>query len=267
MATALASRHGQRLLIEQQAAGTMYRLLFLDGELLGVVRRRSAKVVGDGRSTVRELIAAENRQRLAARGGGGFSLLRVDLDCLLMLRATGRSMRSVPRPGENVTLKVSSSDNRREDNETVRAPLAPELVAEAAQAAQRLELRLAGVDIVTSDPHQPLRHNGGVILEVNCTPGLAYHYHVGGPPTPVAVPGASPAARRAKFIRQRVRQAVRPALPTWRCAARSVCAVCASASSPTGPAAHHRATEQAVQHGGGIAPRPYGQVLTDVAGS
>ena len=188
MATALASRHGQRLLIEQQAAGTMYRLLFLDGELLGVVRRRSAKVIGDGRSTIRELIAAENRQRLAARGGGGFSLLRVDLDCLLMLRATGRSMRSVPRPGENVTLKVSSSDNRREDNETVRAPLAPELVAEAAQAAQRLELRLAGVDIVTIDPHQPLRHNGGVILEVNCTPGLAYHYHVGGPPTPVAVP-------------------------------------------------------------------------------
>jgi cyanophycin synthetase len=187
LATALAHRHGQRLLIEQQAAGTMYRLLFLDGELIDAVRRGSAKVVGDGRATVRELIAAENRRRLGARGGGGFSLLRVDLDCLLTLRASGWSLRSVPRAGEDVTLKVSSSDNRRQDNETVRASLDPELVADAAEAARRLGLRLAGVDIVTIDPHQPLRHNG-VIIEVNCTPGLAYHYHVGGRPSPVAVP-------------------------------------------------------------------------------
>ena len=88
-------------------------------------------------------------------------------------------MRSVPRPGECVALKVSSSDNRREDNETVRAPLDSSLVAQAAEATERLGLRLAGVDIVSVDPHRPLEENGGVIIEVNCTPGLAYHYHVG----------------------------------------------------------------------------------------
>jgi len=188
LATALATRHGKRLLIERQAAGTMYRLLFLEGQLLGVIRRLSTQVVGDGRSTVRDLIAAENRRRLAARGNGGFSLLRVDLDCLLTLKTGGWSMASVPTVGEQVTLKTSSSDNRRQDNETVRAPLDPALVAQAADATERLGLRLAGVDIVTPDPHRPLADNGGVMIEVNCTPGLAYHYHVREDPTPVAVP-------------------------------------------------------------------------------
>ena len=188
LATAMASRFGERLLIEEQAAGAMYRLLFLEGKLLDVVRRASAHVVGDGRSSVRELIAAENRRRLASRRGASFGLLRVDLDCLLTLRASGRSMKSIPLAGAKVPLKVSCSDNRREDNETVRTRLDSRLVAQAAQAADRLGLRLAGVDIVSLDPHLPLEANGGVIIEVNCTPGLAHHYHVRERPTRVAVP-------------------------------------------------------------------------------
>ena len=65
LATALASRYGKRLLIENQAAGTMYRLLFLDGQLLDTVRRLAARVVGDGRSSIRELaVGAEELEAL-----------------------------------------------------------------------------------------------------------------------------------------------------------------------------------------------------------
>jgi cyanophycin synthetase len=55
-----AARLSRRLLIERQAEGDMYRLLFMDGELLDTVRRRPPRVTGDGRATIRELIAAEN---------------------------------------------------------------------------------------------------------------------------------------------------------------------------------------------------------------
>jgi D-alanine-D-alanine ligase-like ATP-grasp enzyme len=190
LASGLASRHSRRLLIERQAPGEMYRLLFLDGTLLDVVRRCSPLVVGDGRSTVRELIAAENRRRLAAGGERGFALLRVDLDCLLTLRNSGRSMRSVPAPGQRVTVKTASSENRREHNETIRDRLDEQLVTRCADAARICGLRLAGVDIVSRDPSQPPRETPNVIIEVNCTPGLNYHYHVRDPAraTPVAVP-------------------------------------------------------------------------------
>ena len=178
VASAVAGRHGARLLIERQADGAMYRLLFLDGRLLDVVRRSLPHVVGDGRSSVRELIAAENRRRLSANGHRGFALLRVDLDCLMTLRRGGRTLRSVPADGEAVVVKSSSSENRREDNETVIAPLDEGLVARAREAAQVCGLRLAGVDIVTADPTAGDGRPGEVIIEVNCNPGLAYHYHV-----------------------------------------------------------------------------------------
>ena len=57
-----------------------------------------------------------------------------------------------------------------------------------ARAAGLARLRLAGVDVVTPDPHRPLEEVGGVVLEVNATPGLQHHYKVRDPEqaTPVA---------------------------------------------------------------------------------
>ncbi len=65
-----------------------------------------------------------------------------------------------------------------EDNETVREALAPELVADARTAAAAVGLRLAGVDVITPDASQPLREAGGVITDVNGTPGIHRHYLV-----------------------------------------------------------------------------------------
>ena len=61
-----AARFDDTLLIERQIPGDMYRLLYLDGKLIDVVRRRSPRVTGDGRSSIMELIIAENRRRLEA---------------------------------------------------------------------------------------------------------------------------------------------------------------------------------------------------------
>jgi glutathione synthase/RimK-type ligase-like ATP-grasp enzyme len=36
--------------------------------------------------------------------------------------------------------------------------------------------RLAGIDVITTDPGVPLGESGGVILEVNATPGYHHHY-------------------------------------------------------------------------------------------
>ena len=55
-----------------------------------------------------------------------------------------------------------------------------------AQAAAVIGARLAGVDIITPDPSISLDKSGGVVLEVNTTPGYYYHYHRRGGPVPVA---------------------------------------------------------------------------------
>jgi len=173
-----AARIARRLLIERQAEGDMYRFLFLDGRLLDAVRRRPPRVTGDGRSTIRELIAAENARRLDPAHPVSMPILRVDLDCLFALEAAGLSLRSELAEGETVAVKTVTSQNRVEDNETVREPIAPELVEEARLAAAQVGVRLAGVDLITRDLSRSLKESNGVIIEVNGTPGLHYHYQV-----------------------------------------------------------------------------------------
>jgi cyanophycin synthetase len=185
-----ASRYSDTILLEHQAEGTLHRVLVLDGQVIGVVRRRSPTVEGDGRSTVRALIAAENRRRLDAGGEAGLWPLRIDLDCLFTLEARGQSLDSVPAAGEVVTVKHVTNENRLEDNDTVREPLGPDLQAECARAAELVGLRLAGIDAILRETSTAMAKSGGVVLEVNGAPGLSHHYHVAdrSQATPVAVP-------------------------------------------------------------------------------
>ena len=185
-----AGRIDRRLLIERQAEGDMYRFLFCDGELLDAVRRRPPRVTGDGRSTIRELIAAENESRLHPAHPVSMPILRVDLDCLFALEAAGLSLRSVLPAGETIAVKTVTSQNRISDNETVTEPISPDLVHEARRAAAQVGVRVAGVDLITGDLSRSLEESGGVVIEVNGTPGLHYHYQVAdeGNATRVAVP-------------------------------------------------------------------------------
>jgi D-alanine-D-alanine ligase-like ATP-grasp enzyme len=177
-AALLASRHDDEVLVERQARGDVYRFLFLDGELLDVVRRLPPTVTGDGHSSVRDLIGLENRRRITARGDAGLSLITANLDAVFTLAAAGLDLGSVPDAGTRVQVKTVTNQSGPADNHTVREPVAPELVAEARSAAAAVGVRLAGVDVITPDLTAPLRAAGGVIIEVNGGPGLHHHYHV-----------------------------------------------------------------------------------------
>ena len=185
-----ARRISRRLLIEGQVPGDNYRFLLLDGKLLDVIRRHPPQVRGDGRSTVRELVAAENRRRAAVAGGARTWELVADLDTVLTLEHAGLTLASVPEPGAPVILKTVVNTNGPENNESVRHEIGEALVAEVARAAELVDVRLAGIDVITPDPRRSLRDAGGVILEVNATPGLHYHYDISNPEqgVPVLVP-------------------------------------------------------------------------------
>jgi cyanophycin synthetase len=185
-----AGRFGTRLLIERQVPGPVYRLLFLDGELIDTIRHVPPRLTGDGSSTVERLMAAENERRLSARGAAGLSLLDVGLDTIFTLDRQGLKLDSVIPAGETIAVQTVTNDNRIEDTETVREPLHPDLVEASRRAAGAVGLRLAGVDVITPDASQPLERSGGVVAEVNGTPGIHHHYHVANAAnaTHVAVP-------------------------------------------------------------------------------
>jgi cyanophycin synthetase len=180
LAARRASGYSAQVLLERMVLGASYRVLLLDGELLDVVLRHPPRVQGDGRSTIAELVSAENRRRVAAAGRAGTARLDLDLDLALTLRRAGRTLGSVPADGELVAVKTAVGGNRRDDNERVRAPLHPDVLADCVRAAEVLGVRLAGVDLITTDPTRPLGETGGAINEVNTTPSLLHHVNVTG---------------------------------------------------------------------------------------
>lgn len=176
-AAAVASAYCDELLIEEQIAGDNYRLLYLDGELLDAFIRKPPTVVGDGRTTIGGLVHNANEERLQNRAGLSQVLLPIDYDMRRTLAVQGLGLGSVPAKGRRVTLKTVINDNSGLDNSTATHLLDQSIIEAGRRAVEALHVRFAGIDIITTDPTVSLNESGGVILEVNGTPGLYFHYH------------------------------------------------------------------------------------------
>lgn len=185
-AAATAASFQNDLLIEAMLPGANYRLLYLDGELLDVVRRDSPRLVGDGSATVATLVERMNRQRLHDGFAAAQTVLLPDLEMRHTLACQGLTMRSVPGAGRLVVLKSVVNDNQATDNHEARDEVCADIVMAGARAAAVLGIRLAGVDVISPDPRQALQSNGGAVLEVNTTPGFHMHYYRQGAPCAVA---------------------------------------------------------------------------------
>lgn len=174
-----ASGWGDEVLLERQLVGEELRVLVLDGEVIGTVRREPPGVVGDGRRRIGDLIVDENRRRADAGGERGLWPIRIDLDCALALRAQGLSLRDVPAAGERVEVKTTTNENGAHENHTVR-PTPADVAAVARTAANCIGARLVSVELVVEDVAGERRP---AVIELNTTPGILYHRHVARPAT------------------------------------------------------------------------------------
>ena len=177
-AAIFASAFSPEILIEKQIEGDVYRLLFLDGHLIDAIRRDPPRVVGDGKSTIRELIKQENKKRIEQSGHLSLKVLVIDFDCKMTLRRNGFSLKSIPDQGQVVSLKTTTNESGANECESVFGFINEEIIKECRNASEIIGIKLAGVDIITPDIESPLKSSGGKIIEINASPGLHYHYQV-----------------------------------------------------------------------------------------
>lgn len=172
----LASQKGPEVLVEQQVFGRQYRILVVSGRMVAAAERLPAMVVGDGRSTVLELVHTENLNPL--RGvGHERPMTRIPLDRVAesCVRRQGLTFGSVPTAGQAVYLRDSanlSTGGSAVDCTDEVAQAAREL---AQRTAQVVGLDVAGVDIISPD----IADEGAPawVLEVNAAPGIRMHHY------------------------------------------------------------------------------------------
>jgi cyanophycin synthetase len=179
-----ALEEGSSVLVERFIRGNEHRLLIVGGKLAAAARGEPIFVVGDGTSTISQLIDVVN---MDPRRGDleEHPLNPVILDrepaARLELERQGLTADSVPPNGKKVLLLRNG--NVAID---VTDQVHPSVAATAALAARVVGLDIAGVDLVAEDISRPLDEQRAAIVEVNAGPGLLMHLKPSeGKPRPV----------------------------------------------------------------------------------
>lgn len=173
-----AATHGP-VIVEEQIAGDHYRLLVMHGRCLAVNRQLSARVVGDGVSTISQLVEDVNKTRtdfLSAEGANSYAGVKIKLDSVAhdLLLAQGFTAQSIPEDGATILLRQNSNLSSGGTFEMVTAVTHPDVAELAVKAATLLGIDVAGVDYITTDITLPPKFTNGAICEVNVHPSLEY---------------------------------------------------------------------------------------------
>ena len=173
-----AREYNRRVVIETFAQGSDHRVLVVNGKVVACAERVPARVVGDGKSTVRQLIERENQD--PRRGFGHTKILtRLPMDEITeeFLASTGHSFDCVPPEGKEVCLRGTANLSTGGTSIDRTEEMHPDNVTACEMAAGAVGLDIAGIDVITTDISVPFRENGAVIIEVNAAPGIRMHTH------------------------------------------------------------------------------------------
>ncbi|HET8770394.1 MAG TPA: cyanophycin synthetase, partial [Gemmatimonadaceae bacterium] len=183
-------RFSSRVVVERFHAGRDHRVLVVGGRVVACAERVAAHVIGDGRHTVRELIALGNRDPRRGKGHRReLTFLPDDAATAQFLATTGHTPETVPHKGERVFLRSTANLSTGGTSVDRTEEMHAENLTACEIAAGVVGLDIAGIDVITPDISVPFRANGAVIVEVNAAPGLRMHTHpTEGTPRAVAAP-------------------------------------------------------------------------------
>ncbi len=175
-AVARASRHERVFLVQRPVVGKDFRIVVLDGQAISAYERLPLAVIGDGRSTVAELLAAKQRRFDAV--GRDTRLQPDDPRITEALRFHRFTRDSVLAAGITQRLLPNANLSTGGDARDVTASLHPAWKRLAAGIARDMNLRYIGVDVMTeaelSDPP-----GSYVVIEINAAPGLDNYASIG----------------------------------------------------------------------------------------
>ncbi len=171
-----AKKVSNSIIIERFITGVDYRLLVINHRFVAAALRTPAHVVGDGKSTVQELIDLVNSD--PRRGYGHEKILtQITINDLTLglIKAKGYSLDSVIPKDEMLILKDTANLSTGGTAEDVTDFVHPANIAMAERISRIINLDICGIDIMTSDISKPLKETNGAVLEVNAGPGFRMH--------------------------------------------------------------------------------------------
>lgn len=173
---ARAEGSSRAVLVESFITGFDHRMLVVNNELVAVAKRVPGHVVGDGKSTISELVDKVNED--PRRGIGHEKVLtRLELDdqANRLMEKAGYNENSVLEDGEQFFLRSTANLSTGGTAIDVTDIVHPDNRAMAERAIKAIGLDVGGVDFLTDDISKSYKEIGGAIVECNAAPGFRMH--------------------------------------------------------------------------------------------
>ncbi|GAB4384286.1 MAG: hypothetical protein Kow00121_47550 [Elainellaceae cyanobacterium] len=165
-----------RVIVEQNVSGFDFRLLCVDGKFVAATERRPASVVGDGRSTIDELIERENAkpERLDTPTSALGKIIR-DEAMERYLREQHLSLESVLDLDEVIYLRKVANLSSGGVSIDATSRVHPDNIILAQDIAQHFDLVCLGIDVLALDIERSWKEGDFGIVEINSAPGVYMH--------------------------------------------------------------------------------------------
>ncbi len=163
------------IMIQEFCPGNDYRIVVLDDEVISAYQRLPLAVVGDGVSSVKKLLQLKQKEFIKTGRDTiiDFSDNRIGDN----LRRKKLSMGSVLKQGLTIKLLDNANLSTGGDAIDCTKTIHPTFKKLAIAITRDMDLRLCGVDIITSDITKQVKKYS--IIEINAAPGLDNYASIG----------------------------------------------------------------------------------------
>lgn len=171
----IAKKLSPFVIVEQELAGMVHRAAVLGGKLVAVLRREPPYVVGDGVSTVKQLIVLENEN--PKRQGPYFHQIPIDEQTEAELVRLGLSYDFVPSLGQTVIVRNNIGRSSGGSNSDVTDLVHPDNKILFEKVATVVGDSIIGIDFIIEDISKSWKEQYPCgVIECNSVPFLDLHH-------------------------------------------------------------------------------------------
>jgi D-alanine-D-alanine ligase-like ATP-grasp enzyme len=169
----------KRALVERMFDGKEYRILANYNQVVSIIERVPANVLGDGQHSIKDLIELKNQdpRRGSKKEDKPLFKIKIDQKVKDYLADNKLTLHSVPKKKEQVFLRPHSTLNISLGGDTidVTEKVHPSVKKIAIQAIQAIPgLTWTGIDFLTKNIYQQQKTGDYAILELNSSPRLIW---------------------------------------------------------------------------------------------
>jgi len=174
----IAFEFDSSILIEEFIEGKEFRIFVMADEVVGILHRVPANVTGNGLHTIRELVIEKNKDPMRGKGyHTPLEKIQLGEAELMFLKAQDRDFETVPFENETIYLRENSNISTGGDSIDFTDDIPESYKQIAVKAAQALDVRITGLDMIIPDYTQEATEDNYAIIELNFNPAIHIHCH------------------------------------------------------------------------------------------